>query len=277
MRLTEKQIIILEALARFKYLTSQQLQIIFTSKSTSSINTAIRSLKSFKYPLIKSLSFWITPWHGKLPHIHFLTSAGIKVLVEQLSIPLHKIYAPTNRNSFFQRDYFHRISTITFNILFQRWLINQGHQLYFFKSYFNRPKHENGHKAETTITNWEYKSEPDAIGLYFANTQPHLFLFEQHNGVDAKRAINQITHHCYGLANGAASEQFKLNKPLKIYYVFEYESCLKATLNHFENDKWLMKFRGHFYFKTNQSLISNFADNWQKPWSKSATQFCSLQ
>lgn len=121
--------------------------------------------------------------------------------------------------------------------MFQRWLINQGHQLYFFKSYFNRPKHENGHKAETTITSWEYKSEPDGIGLYFANTQPHLFLFEQHNGVDAKRAINQIIHHCYGLANGAASEQFKLNKPVKIYYVFEHESCLKAALNHFKNDK----------------------------------------
>jgi selenocysteine lyase/cysteine desulfurase len=61
MRLTEKQIIILEALARFKYLTSKQLQIIFTSKSTSAINTAIRSLKEYKYPLIKSLSFGITP------------------------------------------------------------------------------------------------------------------------------------------------------------------------------------------------------------------------
>ena len=192
-------------------------------------------------------------------------------------MPLHKIYAPTHRNSFVQRDYFHRISTITFNILFQRWLINQGHQLYFFKSYFNRPKHENGHKAETVITNWEYKSEPDGIGLYFANTQPHLFLFEQHNGVDAKRAIKQITHHCYGLVNGVASEQFKLNKPLKIYYVFEHESCMNAVLNHFENDKWLMKFKGHFYFKTYQSLLGNFDERWKIPWSKNTKSFCSLQ
>ena len=61
MRLTEKQIIILEALARFKYLTSQQLQIIFNSKTTSAINTAIRSLKGFKYPLVKSISFGIVP------------------------------------------------------------------------------------------------------------------------------------------------------------------------------------------------------------------------
>lgn len=276
MRLTEKQIIILEALARFKYLTSQQLQIIFNSKTTSAINTAIRSLKGFKYPLVKSISFGIVPWYGKLPHVHYLTSSGVKVLTEKLIMPKHLINAPIQRNSFFQRDYFHRIATITFNILFQRWLINHSHQLYFFKSYFNREKQENNQRV-TTIKLKDYKAEPDGIGLYFTNTEPHLFLFEQHNGKDAQRAINQMINHCYWLANGAASEQFKLNKPVKIYYVFEHESCLKATLNYFTNDKWLMRFRHHFYFKTNQSLLTSFADNWQMPWSESAKLFCSQQ
>lgn len=61
MKLTEKQIVILEALARFKYLTSQQLQLIFQNKSASAINTAIRSLKDLKNPLVKSLCFGVLP------------------------------------------------------------------------------------------------------------------------------------------------------------------------------------------------------------------------
>lgn len=61
MKLTEKQIVILEALARFKYLTSQQLQLIFQNKSASAINTAIRPLNDLKNPLIKSLCFGVLP------------------------------------------------------------------------------------------------------------------------------------------------------------------------------------------------------------------------
>jgi len=61
MRLTEKQLVILEALARFKFLTTKQLQIIFNAKNTSAINTAIRNLKCMKYSPIKSIDFGIAP------------------------------------------------------------------------------------------------------------------------------------------------------------------------------------------------------------------------
>lgn len=44
MKLNEKQMTILEILARFKYLTSWQLQLILKLKSTSSINTTIRQM-----------------------------------------------------------------------------------------------------------------------------------------------------------------------------------------------------------------------------------------
>ncbi|MCP4414796.1 MAG: hypothetical protein GY808_19735 [Gammaproteobacteria bacterium] len=59
MKLSEKQLIILEALARFKYLTSQQLQQIFGKKSCSYINSAIRKLRLFKPTLIRSIDFGV--------------------------------------------------------------------------------------------------------------------------------------------------------------------------------------------------------------------------
>jgi len=61
MKLTERQILILEALARFKFLTTNNLQLIFSKKSNSYINSAIRSLKQTKYPLVKSLNFGVVP------------------------------------------------------------------------------------------------------------------------------------------------------------------------------------------------------------------------
>lgn len=57
----EKQIVILEALARFKYLTTKQLQFIFGLKSNSYTNSVLRSLKSRKHPLINSIGFGVVP------------------------------------------------------------------------------------------------------------------------------------------------------------------------------------------------------------------------
>ena len=61
MKLTEKQLVILEAVAWFKYLTTKQLQMIFFDKNRSAINSALRDLKACKYPLIKSLEFGVNP------------------------------------------------------------------------------------------------------------------------------------------------------------------------------------------------------------------------
>lgn len=61
MKLTEKERVILEALARFKYLTTKQLQRIFHDCCRSTINRAIRSLKAYKSPLVKSLEFGVVP------------------------------------------------------------------------------------------------------------------------------------------------------------------------------------------------------------------------
>ena len=61
MKLTERQILILEALARFKFLTTKQLQLIFSKNSISYINKSIQALKQVKYPLVKSLTFGVVP------------------------------------------------------------------------------------------------------------------------------------------------------------------------------------------------------------------------
>ena len=132
MRLTEKQINILEALARFKFLTSRQLQLIFTLQSCSYINTAIRNMKTWKSPLITSIDFGIAPWKGRLARVHFLTLSGVRCLTKELGYPEGNILYPKNRNSFFQRDYFHRIASINFNIKFQQWLASNDHGLKFF-------------------------------------------------------------------------------------------------------------------------------------------------
>ena len=265
MRLTEKQIKILEALARFKFLTSQQLQLIFTLQSCSYINTAIRKINTWKTSLITSIDFGIAPWKGRLARVHFLTLPGVRFLTKELGYPESKILYPKNRNSFFQRDYFHRIASVNFNIKFQQWLANNGYGLHFFNLYFNKSKEYNYRRSITAVAIWKQWIEPDWIGLFLAFNKRHLFIFELHNWKDTQRAIRQMVNHSFGLASGTFSDFYKIKKAAKIYYVFENESCKKAVMREFLNHSGLSKFQDYFLFKSKQELAVDFSTNWLTP------------
>lgn len=265
MRLTEKQIKILEALARFKFLTSQQLQLIFTLQSCSYINTAIRKMNTWKTSLINSIDFGIAPWKGRLARVHFLTLSGVRFLTKELGYSEGSIFYPKNRNSFFQRDYFHRIASINFNIKFQQWLANNGHGLNFFNLYFNKSKAYNYRRSITAVAIWKQRIEPDWIGLFLAFNNRHLFIFELHNWKDTKRAIRQIVNHSFCLASGTFSDVYNIKKSAKIYYVFENESCKRSVMREFVNHSWLTKFQDYFLFKSKQELADDFYTNWHTP------------
>lgn len=262
MKLTERQILILEALARFKFLTTNHLQLIFSKKSNSYINSAIHDLKQVKYPLVKSLSFGVIPWKWRLANVHCLTYSGAKFLQQSLGYTEKNTHYPKGRNSFFSRDYFHRIATINFNIRLQKWLANHNHWLTLFHLYFNKSPVHNYRKAMTAVFNGNQWLEPDWIALLWVNNEKHLIIFEQHNGKDTQRAIRQMINHAYALASGVYSDAYEVSKPASIYYVFELESCMKAAIREFWNHVGLNNFSQYFLFKSIESLEQSFYQNW---------------
>ncbi len=74
MKITHRQAIILKALSYFKFLTSNQLEQVLNC-SLSTINGALRGLKTFRYPLVKSVDFGVAPGKGRLAPVHHLTEA----------------------------------------------------------------------------------------------------------------------------------------------------------------------------------------------------------
>jgi len=77
-----------------------------------------------------------------------------------------------------------------------------------------------------------------------------LVVFEQHNGRDTQRAINQMVNHAYALASGVYSDAYGVNKPARMYYVFEFESCMQAALRDFYGHAGLSRFSQYFLFKS---------------------------
>ena len=151
MKITINEQIILMALARFKFLTSAQLKHLLGCKSLSTVNTAIRSLKSFRNSLVKSMGFGLAPGKGRMAPIHYLTKAGRKCLLDWTAFKIEEIQLPSGTTVHFQQDYFHRVSTVWFAILFQQWLAANGYGLVEMNVYFNS-KYVDGHfRSETRM------------------------------------------------------------------------------------------------------------------------------
>ncbi|MBT3844136.1 MAG: hypothetical protein HOD58_02405 [Gammaproteobacteria bacterium] len=179
---------------------------------------------------MKSIDFGVIPGHGRLARIHYLSEAGKRTLISGTPLEPHEILAPAKNASLFQRDYFHRIATIQFNIQFQQWLASHGYTLVAMELYFNRQSIDGQYRSATRTKSHGRFVEPDAVGVYRAHGLFHTFLFEQHNGKDAKRAIRQIEQHCLGLSDDSYAIRLTQNDTVHIVYVFQNPTCMSVVM-----------------------------------------------
>lgn len=253
------------ALARFKFLTSSQLKLILGCKSLSTVNSALRGLKWFRYPLVKSMDFWVAPWKWRLAPIHHLTKTWKDQLLEGTSLTLEEIQKPSWSAVFFQNDYFHRVSTVRFAVLFQKWLAVNNYGLVEMDLYFNS-RYFDG-QFHTATRTWSHGRvvEPDATAIYSAKGVYHTILFEQHNGRDAKRALKQIKQHCLWLLNERYLVRFTQRDDIRIIYLFENHRCMNVVMKWMMVNPLMRSIQHLFLFKDEDELQLSFADGWHHP------------
>lgn len=264
MNITERQIQAIEALAKYKFLTSNQLAYIFRNKTTKSASTILKALTDGNKPLLHYKDFGVLAGHGKLPRVFFLTKYGKDFLIEHLDYEEKNIKFIKNKSALFLRDYFHRCDTVNFNIYLHEWIKESGYQLDFFNYYFDKSgSNRNGTgKIFNSLEKGDFKIIPDGLGVFQTPSRPYIFLFEQHNGKDKKRAVNQILNHCLAISEGIASEKYNINRSSRVYYVFDDSTCMIKTMEELRAIKDFEPFKGHFYFKTSDGLKKSFFNNW---------------
>lgn len=263
-QLTDKQLDILEALGRFKYLNAQQLADIFQVKHYNNYHRLLNDLKDRKKPLIYSRDLGVMSGTGRLPITYALSQHGMALLRDEFGHDEEGIKYNKNPLSIFKRDFYHRHYMVDFNIAFQRWIDeNEYHLKQFHYDFEKQGNNRNGTgKSLNAISVGEYQLIPDGVGIFFPDDRPHLFLFEQHNGKDTRRAIKQIQFHRISMAEGSASEKYKVKRNARVFYVFEHASCMKAVMRELSSDPSFSGFDDQFLFKDIQSVKQNFGECW---------------
>jgi hypothetical protein len=267
--ITERQLQILEFLAEFKFLTSHQIMGLLGVKTLPHVNLLLNNLSEGKKAFTSYKSFGLYPGHGKLARVHFLKPGGADFLINEIDFDPLKIKLTKERNPLFQRDYFHRVETINFNIEFSKWCKSNNFEKDFFDYYFDKTGSNRNNSNETltaknAIPVGSFQIIPDGIGKFKNEDENYIFLFEQHNGKDTKRAVKQILSHAQAIEEGAASLKYNHQKGVKVVYCFEFETCMKATIKDLYHNYDLSSIFDYFLFKTTEQMKEDFNTDWLK-------------
>lgn len=269
----EKQLEIVEALARYKFLTVSLIEILLQDRTKRQIQTYVRQLISTKNPLIARIVYPPHPVNGKLENLYYLTSHGVKFLIDELGYIGENIKYPKNLGTLLFRDYYHRVNTIKFQVYLCKWLDNNSLELNFLYSYYDKTGGNRVKGAEvgklTAKTKIELDAEiyilPDCIFSITAKNKPYLFLMEMHQGKDTGKLLNQIRGHRKALETGRATTKFNLDVGARSLFIFELEATKQAVLNRINEINDISEYKDYFLFKTLDEVESNFFSNWTRP------------
>ncbi|QOY51975.1 replication-relaxation family protein [Candidatus Sulfurimonas baltica] len=268
MYLKDKHIEAMKHIATYKFLTSSQLVKLGLNKHRGDVTNNLKQLTDQKRPLIDKITFPVDPEKGKLESIYYLTSRGVKFLIEDLDYPEDQIKATKSKPTSTQ-TYFHRKSTIDFHICLREWLnCNDGSVVFlnydFDKVGNNRSKDRIQHLK--AINSLELDNGvsfiPDAITKFKVAERDYLFLFEQHNGKSSKRLIEQLCLHAIAISEGIASQKYNFERSNRVVVVCEFETLKNIVTYKMKQMKIFDNLHNFFIFKTNDEMKNYFFSDW---------------
>lgn len=265
--LKQKESDILVSLSKYKFLCSSQFTQLGLYKNKGDVTNLLKPMAEQKKPLIGVIKFPTDPTIGKLEYIYYLTKFGEKVLLEDLDYPQEKIKKVKSK-PISTKDYFHRKSTIDFHIGLNQWLQNNNAEIKFLNYYFDKlGTIKNKDNKSIIEINRFYLEDgksfiPDITVKFKANNENFIFLFEQHNGKDTKRLIEQLQIHLLAISQEIVSKKFNFYKLNRVAIVCEEKSVKDSVIQRLQKTDIFKNFYNHFIFKTNNELKEDFFNKW---------------
>ena len=266
MYIKQKEEDALTFLAQYKFLSPSQFAKLGLYKNKRDVTNLLKPMTGQKKPLIDVIKFPTDPTIGKLEYIYYLTKFGEKVLLEDLDYPQERIKKVKSK-PISTKDYFHRKSTVNFHIGLNQWLQNSRGEIKFLNYYFDKMGSFRDKDKKIREINKFYLKDgksfiPDITVKFKVNNENFIFLFEQHNGKDTKRLLDQLHVHLLAIQEDVVSTKFKINKHNRVVVVCEEKSVKDSIIQRLQEINNFNNFYEFFIFKTNDELKKDFFNNW---------------
>lgn len=278
-KLKESNIQILEALARYRYLTSRQIIALGITAHRSQISRIMGRFEYFTKPLIERSKFSETvkghSGRRAKEDIITLTKRGAECLIDTQPDSEDDLKFVHSKDVS-ARDYEHTRETVDFHILVDQFADMYACTVDCFHTYHDHTGANNGKLAaqginlrrrQTTFTvpeaddygranDKEHKFSADAI---FHMTDPtgqgHLFAVEIQRGQDTKRLCEKLRdHYIPAIAEGTISADYGVEYNPKVLVICENRSLVENTLKRLADDPEFEFFHKSFAFHTIEDL-----------------------
>lgn len=272
--LTDVEQEILFNLAKFQYLQAPQLTKLGVSKSESYIRKRANALSKGSKPLLKIIEDGPNSKAIRRHNIYHLTAHGGKALKDVLEGK--NVLYPRQYNVDFSKQYFHRVYSINFFISLEVWAKNKGYEIEDFQYYFRQTGTNRNNRGGKDLSENRLDIEKDGVGyivpdgIFLAHrgeNKPIFGLFEQHNGKDTGRIIEQIKSHCIALRHGIPSMRLDVKYDgnyiaNRVFICFEKKGCMRATMKRLASASDFEGFMPYFHFACIEDENPFLSESW---------------
>lgn len=268
-QLSNTQIVILDNLGRYRFLTIDQMRAlrINTGKSKAHLYRIVSELCG--QPALVG-KFAPAPIHGKgaFPNLHHLTHKGAQCLAELRQCEPGDLKYPKGKVAL-SRTLVHLTRCIWCEIYVRLWAEEAGHAVDFYFNDFdtegdNRTAKTGPLRKMTRIDlNDGKRLIPDAVfHLTDPEGNPRLFLLEVHNEMRSKRIHEKLADFREAITQGAVNRQFAYDHSPRVLAIFEEPRHVEYAREAMRKSG---KFRGwepFFHLKTLDQLKCDFRGDW---------------
>ncbi len=251
---------ILEALARYKFLTSSQMIRLGISKRRSNLSVMLKPLKETKRAFIGEMQFAFIPTKGRLENFYYLKNKGKRILLDS-GMEETEIRIPKGRTVMFTQDYFHRKYTIDCHIACDLSAVQHGVKVLFFDRYFDKTGNNRISKnlqAKTKVaTDLDYIIADGSL-LIESEHGSKLYALELYNDKNTKRILRQLDKHLEGIKSATLCRNYGIEKAHRLLAIFTHSETKKAVMAKFE-DKRLGKY---VFFNDYERVVEDFFEGW---------------
>ncbi len=270
-RFSPKQIKVLKALARYKFLTYSQMMELGIERHRSNLSTLLKGLRESKFPMVKKIP------HGIGDEVkHYLTEKAVGVLVDLCGLSEQEIHFPKGRILTHTQDQVHRTRVIDFHIALDLACQKEGIPLLFCDRYFDTVGNNRVEKNLKSKTAFRYESnssiKPDMTFKLKPNEE-ELYLFELENGSDSKKSIQKCIRHGEAVLTGVVNQKYNFNKGYRLLWVFENEGVLKTAQKELQKLPLFQNLGEYFLFKPLPDFGEEIFQGWQNVSGKERKMF----
>lgn len=259
---------ILRGLAKYKYLTTDQLQRLTGVKHKQQVYENLRALRDRGF--VDSIIYGAVTRVGTTSKLNFLTYKGAKVVSDLPDIG--GIRYPKSTTTMFKNDFYHRIHTIDLMIGFDQWIDTTAHLPTFFDTYFDTIGSQKSDVLKSTSKTRVEVSEqvsvtPDAIfGFEEGAGAQRLFVLEVTNGRDTGRTTRQIKNNLVAIYKGKVSEKYGIKKTPLLLVAFEHEAHRDGVRKAVMQEGFTTTFQGlerYLFFAMQKQASQDWAGSWE--------------